>query len=75
VPQSSKLTARFQAYVPTAVRRALQLQAGDHLGFEILDGEVRLHRASPSNSAFSLAIASTLNEWESAKDNKAFKDL
>lgn len=73
--QTSKLTTKFQATVPTAVRRALHLQAGDYVGFEISGNEVRLRRATPLDLAFNQALEGTLSEWHSAKDDQAFKDL
>ena len=71
----SKLTAKFQTTVPTHVRKALQLQAGDFIGFEVSGSEVRLRRATPLDLAFNQALQGTLSEWHSAADDKAFKDL
>lgn len=73
--QTSKLTAKFQTTVPTSVRKALQLKAGDFVGFEITGNEVKLRRATPLDLAFNQALAGTLGEWHSAADDKAFKDL
>ena len=73
--QTSKLTSKFQTTVPTPVRRALKLNAGDLVGFEIKGGEVRLLRASPLDVAFAQALEGTLTEWSSAADDAAFKDL
>ncbi len=72
---TSKLTSKFQATVPTPVRKALQLKAGDLVGFEIENGEVKLRRTSPLDLAFAQALEGTLEEWSSAADDAAFKDL
>ena len=72
---TSKLTSKFQATVPTPVRRALQLKAGDVVGFEVEGTEVRLRRATPLDLAFVQALEGTLGEWSSKEDDKAFKDL
>lgn len=72
---SSKLTSKFQATVPTPVRKALGLKAGDLIGFEIEGGEVRLRRATPLDLAFAQAVEGTLTEWSSDEDDRAFKDL
>ena len=72
---TSKLTSKFQATVPTPVRKALQLKAGDVVGFEIEGNEVKLRRATPLDLAFTQALEGTLDEWSSAKDDEAFKDL
>ncbi len=73
--QTSKLTTKYQATVPTSVRKVLQLKAGDMLGFEINAGEVTLRRATPIDLAFIQALAGTLPEWASKEDDLAFKDL
>lgn len=72
---TSKLTSKFQATVPTPVRKALQLNAGDLIGFEVEGNEVRLRRATPLDLAFAQALAGTLTEWSSPQDDIAFKDL
>ena len=44
--QTSRLTTKYQATVPTSVRKLLQLKAGDLVGFEIEGNEVRLRHAA-----------------------------
>ena len=73
--QTSRLTTKYQATVPTSVRKLLQLKAGDLLGFEIEGNEVRLRRATPLDVAFTQALEGTLTEWSSEQDDQAFKDL
>ena len=73
--QTSKLTSKYQATVPTSVRKVLQLKAGDMLGFEIDGDEVKLRRATPLDLAFMQALEATLPEWASEHDDMAFKDL
>ncbi len=73
--QTSKLSSKYQATMPTAVRKALQLKAGDFVGFEINGSDVRLRRATPLDLAFNQALEGTLDEWNSAADERAFKAL
>ncbi len=73
--QTSKLSSKYQATMPTAVRKALQLKAGDFVGFEINGNEVRLRRATPLDLAFNQALEGTLDEWSSAADERAFRAL
>lgn len=61
--------------MPTSVRNALKLNAGDLVGFEIVGTEVRLSRITPLDVAFTQALEGTLQEWSSDKDDLAFKDL
>jgi antitoxin PrlF len=72
---TSKVTTKFQTTVPPSVRAALNLKAGDFIGFEVSGNEVRLRRATPLDLAFNQALEGTLEEWHSAKDEQAFKDL
>ena len=57
------------------MRKALHLKAGDFIGFEVNGSEVKLRRATPLVLAFNQALDGTLDEWHSAKDEQAFKDL
>ena len=61
--------------MPTPVRKALQLKAGDLIGFEIEGDEVRLRRATALDLAFAQALEGTLSEWSSKQDDEAFRDL
>jgi bifunctional DNA-binding transcriptional regulator/antitoxin component of YhaV-PrlF toxin-antitoxin module len=73
--QTAKLTSKYQATVPTLVRKALQLNAGDLLGFEVDGNVVTLRRATPLDVAFTQALEGTLSEWSNTADDRAFKDL
>ena len=73
--QTSRLTTKYQATVPTSVRKLLQLKAGDLVGFEIEGNKVRLRRATPLDVAFTQALEGTLAEWSSEQDDQAFKNL
>ena len=44
--QTSRLTTRYRATVPTSVRKVLQLNAGNMVGFEIEGNKVRLRRVT-----------------------------
>ena len=72
---TAKVTAKFQTTVPVSVRKALHLQVGDFIGFEVAGDEVRVRRATPIDLAFNQALEGTLGEWHSAQDDQAFKDL
>ena len=71
----SKLTSKFQATVPAPVRAALGVKQGDAIAFDIHDGIVTLHRASPTDIAFARALEGTLSEWNSEQDDRAYRDL
>lgn len=71
-----KLTSKNQATVPKAVRKVLHLHPKDQIFYEILDdGRVMIRKAEPLDIAYLNALNSTLNEWDSDDDEKAYKHL
>ena len=72
---TSRLTSKFQATVPTPVRKALHLKAGDMIGFDIEGTRVTLRHVTPLDLAFVQALEATLGEWSSKEDEQAFKNL
>jgi len=72
----SKLTSKYQTTIPAAVRDALVLEKGDSIVFEVGDhGVVVLRKGVPFDVAFVDAVQSQLTEWDSAEDDKAYRDL
>ncbi len=71
----SKLTKKYQATVPVAVRKKLKLNAGDTIAFEIDSDIIKLRKATPIDVEFSSALVPTLSEWESPNDEEAYNDL
>ena len=71
----SKLTKKYQATVPEAVRKKLNLTAGDTIAFDIGNDSIKLRKARPIDVEFSSALIPTLSEWESQNDEEAYNDL
>ncbi len=71
----SKLTKKYQATVPEAVRTKLKLSAGDSIAFEIENNTISLRKATPVDLEFSAALVPTLSEGESQNDEEAYNDL
>lgn len=71
----SRVTSKFQATIPAAVRAVLGIKQGDAIAFEVENGLVRLTRATPRDIAFAHAVEGTLSEWDSAADNEAYRGL
>lgn len=69
----SRLTSKSQTTIPQSVRRALQLEPGDELAYEIVDGRVILTKATRSAKTDEPFI--TFDEWSSEADQKAYADL
>ena len=71
----SRLTSKYQATIPLAIRTALGIGKGDAVAFELENGQVRLTRATPRDLAFAQAVEGTLSEWNSAADDEAYRGL
>ncbi len=73
---SSRLTSKSQTTVPAAVRKRLNLKPGDTVVFEESEGgTVRIRKAEPLDIGFLSALESTLSEWNSENDERAYRDL
>jgi AbrB family looped-hinge helix DNA binding protein len=75
VQELSRLTSKFQATIPLAVRRALGLKQGDSVVFEIEDETVTLRRATVLDKEYAKALEGTLTEWLSKEDEEAYRGL
>lgn len=73
---SSRLTSKSQATVPAAVRKRLHLKPGDTVIFEESEGgTVSIRKAEPLDIEFLSGLESTLSEWNSENDDRAYRDL
>lgn len=70
----TRVTAKAQTTVPRAVRKALGVEPGDELIWEIEGSRVTLVRADDAVDPF-VNNFSTFTEWASDADCKAFDDL
>ena len=72
----TKITSKYQATIPKEIRKALKLQVGDIIIFEVLDdGSIVLKKATPLDITFTKSLNSTLSEWNSENDQEDFSDL
>lgn len=74
-PLMTRLTSKGQTTIPVEIRKALRLKEGDSVLFELDKGKVTLRRADPLDRAFLKLAESTFEEWNSAEDEAAFRDL
>lgn len=76
MPQLAKLSSKGQVTVPAEVRRAMHLESGDMLAWDIqVDGQVSVRRLEPIDVDYLSAINGTLSEWNSREDDEAYGDL
>lgn len=72
---TAKLTSKYQATIPKAVRNILHLKSGDAIAFDIEDDQILIRKAQPVDFAFAKSLEGTLNEWQSANDEEAYRGL
>lgn len=72
---SSRLTSKAQTTIPKPVRRALGLNAGDVVVYDIGEGRVTLSKAKASDAAWLKGLQSTLDEWATPEDAAAYDNL
>jgi len=72
---TSKLTIKYQATIPEPVRKILHLGAGDLIAFDIEDDAIHVRKGRPTDLLFAKALEGTMNEWGSAADEEAYRDL
>ena len=71
----SRVTKKYQATIPQAVREVLGIAQGDCVAFEIEHGQVVLKKVPPLDWDYLHTVAGTLSEWASEADEEAYRDL
>lgn len=71
----SRISSKGQITIPTRVRDAIGLKAGDFVSYEVHENAVLLKRIEPVDLEFHRALCATLEEWDSPQDEEAFRDL
>ena len=72
---TSKVTQKYQATIPQAVRKKLEIEKGDRIIFEIEDEKVILKKVSSPDWEYLESVFATLSEWSSDADEEAYRDL
>lgn len=74
--QLAKISSKGQVTVPVDIRKALHVEPGDTLAFDIqANGQVLVRRAAPLDLDYLAAVGGTLSEWNSDEDDEAYRDL
>jgi len=71
----SKLSTKGQVTIPADLRKAIGIEPGDIVTYELQGKSVKLKRVEPFDAAYHAAVAETLEEWNSPEDEEAFNDL
>jgi AbrB family looped-hinge helix DNA binding protein len=72
----AKITTKGQTTIPADIRAVLQVGPGDKLAWEVVKpGVVQVRRIQPLDVEYIQALEGTLDEWHSAADEEAYRDL
>ena len=72
----SRLTVKYQATIPKAVRDRLGLTKRDYVLFELDEHQhILVRKAEPLDVRYFEALEGTLSEWNSPHDEEAYGDL
>jgi len=69
------LTSKYQATIPSEIRKKLDLHSGDKIGFEFIRNKVYIVKVPPFDLEYHRALELTLSEWASEEDDGAYSDL
>ena len=72
---TSRISGKGQITIPKKVREKLGAAPGDLIAYEVKGNVVTLKRVGPFDAAYHAALSQTLDEWASAEDQEAFRDL
>lgn len=75
MPLTSTISATGQVTIPKEIREALGAAPGDIIAYEVAGDIVTLKRIGPFDATHHAALSRTLDEWNSADDDEAFRDL
>lgn len=73
---STRLASKFQTAIPKEIREHLHLKSGDEIAYELLpDNSVVVRKVLPLDREYLKGLNSTLYEWNSDEDDRAYKNL
>ncbi len=73
--QTSRLSQKGQITLPRKIREMIGVKAGDFIVYEPGEEQVTLRHIEPFDAAFHAALSSTVDEWSTEEDEKAFRNL
>jgi AbrB family looped-hinge helix DNA binding protein len=74
--ETGRLSSKGQTTIPATIRKALALNEGDDLLFELQEGRVVLRKLEPLDIEYLKSVESSFaSEWNSPEDEEAFRDL
>jgi len=71
----SKLSTKGQVTIPANIRKAIGIEPGDLISYELQGKSIKLKRIEPFDAAYHTSVSETLEEWNSPEDEEAFSNL
>ncbi|MEA3359836.1 MAG: AbrB/MazE/SpoVT family DNA-binding domain-containing protein [Thermodesulfobacteriota bacterium] len=71
----SRISSKDQVTIPANIRKAIGIEPGDMVAYELQGKSVKLKKIEPFDAAYHAALSETLEEWNSPEDEEAFNDL
>ncbi len=71
----AKITAKGQTTIPKAIRDAAHLRTGDVIAFEVEGDHLVVRKINGAADGYLRGIESAMQEWNSAEDDEAWRDL
>ena len=71
----SKLSIKGQVTIPRGIRKAMGIEPGDLVAYELRGNSVVIKRIDPLDAVYHASVSETLEEWNSPEDDEAFHDL
>ncbi len=68
----SKLSTKGQVTIPANIRKAIGIEPGDLISYELQGKSIKLKRIEPFDAAYHTSVSETLEEWNSPEDEEAF---
>ncbi len=73
---SSTLTQKYQATIPLAIRKELDLHKGDKIVFIQSNDDIILRKQHVTQEeTYLAALSATMQDWNNAADDAAYNDL
>ncbi|ABL65669.1 AbrB/MazE/SpoVT family DNA-binding domain-containing protein [Chlorobium phaeobacteroides] len=73
--QIGEITSKGQTTIPASIRKAVKLEEGDRVLFEVKEDYVIMRKIKLPADDYLKNISSTLNEWLSPEDEEARSEL
>ena len=73
--ETAKITTKGQTTIPAPIRKAIHLEAGDLLAFEVEGDHLIVRKIGSPDDAYLRGIEGTLDEWSSPEDEEAWSAL